>query len=196
LQHRELILEQKSLEQQFAKLVEENEASNLALRKRRNHAKAELSKSIAQYDKDMIEATEKIEVWLVAQSDVFFVAVNLCVLRRRDATECTRTASAWSYCRCVQAMKRDIARDGAQLALLVKHFAVVDTNATFKSHEEASAAKLKELKEQEFNTKFLRPIRRIQRWYKNILAARKAASKGKKKKKGGGKAGGKKKKKK
>jgi deoxyribodipyrimidine photolyase-like uncharacterized protein len=61
-QYQELLQEQKRLEQQFAKLVEEDEASNLALRKRRNHAKAELSKSIAQYDRDMLEVTGKIEV--------------------------------------------------------------------------------------------------------------------------------------
>ena len=49
------------MEAHFAKLVEDNEAANLALRKRRNHARAELSRSIALYDKEMLEITEKIE---------------------------------------------------------------------------------------------------------------------------------------
>ena len=50
------------MEAQFAKLVEDNESANLALRKRRNHARSELSRSISQYDKELLEISGKIEV--------------------------------------------------------------------------------------------------------------------------------------
>ena len=50
------------METQFAKLVEDNESANLALRKRRNHARSELSREVAQYDKDLLEVAAKIEV--------------------------------------------------------------------------------------------------------------------------------------
>ena len=86
-----------------------------------------------------------------------------------------------------QATKKETAADTAKLSLLVKHFAVVDTNATFKAHEEESAAKLRVLKQAEFNAKYNRPVRLIQRWYRKVLETRAA---GKKKKKGGGKKGG------
>ena len=69
MQYRELIDERRRKEAQFAKLVEDNESANLALRKRRNHTRAELSKSIAIYDKELLEVANKIEVCLDSVPD-------------------------------------------------------------------------------------------------------------------------------
>ena len=62
----------------------------------------------------------------------------------------------------------------------------MDANLICKRDEDLDLARRRVLKEAEFNTKFLRPVRKIQRWYRRIMEARAA---GKKKKKGGGKKG-------
>jgi len=97
----------------------------------------------------------------------------------------------------LQATKKETAADTARLLLLVKHFAVVDTNATIKANEEESVEKLRQFKAAEYATKVVRPVRTIQRWYRKILeqrAASKEEEEGRRKEGAGGQKGGKKKK--
>jgi len=77
LQYRELIEEKRRMEAQFSKLVDENEAANLALRKRRNHARAELAKGIVPV-RTRISSSSQTRLKCVQRS--FSRAVPLCLI--------------------------------------------------------------------------------------------------------------------
>ncbi len=60
MQAGELREELQKLQLEAAKLVDANEAAGSTLRKRRNHVRSELARVIAEFDRDMLEVTDKI----------------------------------------------------------------------------------------------------------------------------------------
>jgi hypothetical protein len=186
----ELAAELVKLQGEFDKLVETNEAAQVNLRKRRNHLRAEVSLTVAAFDRDCLELAEKAEVCYgrFVQQPACEHMPHAMRLRLSCCDPYTSVAPCIMNTSVVQKSRELIAKERAQLEVLQRYFAVVDMDTRLAAEEAEVEGRRKARALAAIAAKEVPAARKIQHWMREIWAVRAAEKKGKKKAgKGGGK---------